>query len=58
MFGLIDQYITDPTANQTAKEDYARKQAGITQTFKNLPGSSGQPYKAANGTWVRAVEGY
>jgi hypothetical protein len=56
IFGLIDQYVPDPAANKAAKEDYVRKQAGITQTLKNLPGAAGQPYKTPNGTWVRPVE--
>ena len=55
-FALIDQYITDPEQNKAAKEDYVRKQAGIMQTFKNLPGAAGQPYKTPNGTWVRPVQ--
>lgn len=56
VFALIDQYIPDPEANKTAKEDYARHQAGITQKFSNIPGASGQPYKSPNGTWVRPVQ--
>lgn len=56
IFGLIDQYIPDPEANKTAKEEYARRQAGIVQKFSNIPGAGGQPYKTPNGTWVRPVQ--
>lgn len=55
-FALIDQYIKDPEQNKAAKEDYVRKQAGITASFKNLPGAAGQPYKTPNGQWVRPVQ--
>lgn len=56
-FGLIDTYIRDPEANKAAKEDYVRKQAGIAASLKNIPGAAGQPYKNANGQWVRPVQG-
>ena len=55
-FGLIDTYIKDPEANKAAKEDYVRKQAGIAASLKNIPGAAGQPYKSANGQWVRPVQ--
>lgn len=55
-FALIDQTITDPDQNKAAKEDYARKQAGILASFKNIPGAGGQPYKTPNGQWVRPVQ--
>jgi hypothetical protein len=53
---LIDKYVTDPEQNKAAKEDYARKQAGIQANFKNLPGAAGQPYKTPNGMWVRPIQ--
>jgi hypothetical protein len=55
-FALIDQYITDPEQNKTAKEDYVKRQAGATNTIKNIPGAGGQPYKTPNGTYVRPVQ--
>lgn len=55
-FALIDKYIADPEQNKAAKEDYVRKQAGIQNTFKALPGAAGQPYKTPNGTWVRPIQ--
>jgi hypothetical protein len=54
-FALIDQYIKDPEQNKAAKEDYVRKQAGINNTVKNIPGQAGQPYKNPNGQYVRPV---
>ena len=56
IFGLIDKYITDPDQNRIAKEEYVRRQAGAKNSFKNLPGASGQPYQTPTGSWVKPAK--
>ena len=56
IFGLIDKYITDPEQNKIAKEEYVRRQAGAKNSFKNLPGSAGQPYQTPTGSWVKPIQ--
>jgi hypothetical protein len=52
---LIRKYV--PVDQQPAAlEDYARRQAGIVSSLKNIPGAAGQPYRNASGQWVRPVQ--
>src|SRR5271168_981802 len=53
---LIKQYVPKDQ-QQTALEDYARKQTGILTASRNITGSAGQPFlDQATGRYVRPVQ--
>lgn len=58
-FSLIDKYLTDPEQNKAAKEDYVRRQAGISNAVKNISGAAGQPVETSpgSGQYARPVQG-